>query len=305
MRVLAYLELTRAELEALDRGRTVAFSALSPLEAHGDHLPLGTDLFIAESIRDRILERFGASRPEAVALVLPSLALGADAIPVRGSVPIGHRAILRALLDTGRTLADLGFCTWVLTDNHGGPLHQIAVETAARKLARRGLCLVAPFNVLFRRMLDRDPDLLRATGLASEECGASEDSHAGTNETSLMLALHPEKVRDAWRRTGPARRSPATAPLRLLAGAGRLLDAAGRKSAATDLRFLAAALAWVTDPGMASYQGDPSRASSAAGEAMFRYHVDLGVQLLEQALAGSCPRSRPMGWSLRWLRFVM
>jgi len=305
MRIFKYVDLTRPELEALDPARTVVFSSLSPLETHGDHLPLGTDLFIAESLRDRIMKRFGESRPDAVALVLPSLCLGADAIPASGSVPIGHRAILRILLDTGGTLSDLGFRVWVLTDNHGGPLHQIAVETAARKLARRGLCLVAPFNVLFRRMLDHDPDLLRSTGLPAAQCGASEDSHAGTNETSLMLALHRKKVRDTWRRTGPARRPPVKAPLRLLAGAGGLLNGVGLRNAATDLRFLAEALAWVTDPDMEPYQGDPSRASAEAGEAMVQYHVELGVELLEQALAGACPRSRPIAWSLRLLRFVM
>ncbi len=305
MKVLSYIDLTARELEALDRDRTVVFSSISPIETHGDHLPLGTDLFIAESVRDRIMERFGESRPEYSALVLPTLPLGANAIPVPGSVPSDHRAILRAVLDTGRALADLGLRTWVLTDNHGGPLHQIAIETAARKLDRRNLCLIVPFHTLFRRMLDHDPHLLQATGLPPEQCGASEDSHAGTNETSLMLALHPDKIRESWKKTGPARRSPVPAPLRLLAGAGRLLDAVGLRDAATDLRFLSEGLAWVGDPDMAPYQGNPSRATREAGDAMFAYHVDLGMHLLEEALAGTTQRTKPIGWSLRVLRFFM
>jgi creatinine amidohydrolase len=305
MNVVQYIDITSRELAALDRDRTVIFSSASPVETHGEHLPLGTDLFIAESVRDRMIERFGRTRPDWTALVLPTLCLGANAIPVPGSIPIGHRAILRAVLDTGQTLAELGFRTWVLTDNHGGPLHQIAIEVAARKLARRDLCLVAPFHALFRRMVDRDPELLQQTGLPPAQCGASDDSHAGTNETSLMLALCPEKVRGSWESIGPARRSPDTLPLRLLSGAGRLLDSAGMHTAAVDLRFLSEALAWVGDPCMASYQGDPSLASREAGEAMFRYHVDLGMNLLEQAVAGRCPRPTPIGWSLRVLRFLL
>ncbi len=305
MRALRFMELTAGELAALDRARTVVFSSVSPLEVHGEHLPIGTDLYIAESVRDRILERFLEKRPDHTALVLPTLWLGANAIPPPGSVPISHRAVLRAVLDTGRALADLGFRVWVLTDNHGGPLHQIALETAARKLARRNLCLVLPFHTLFRRMVDHDPGLLQATGLPRDGCGASEDAHAGTNETSLMLALHPDKVRPSWGSTGPARPSPVPFLLRLLPAIARLLEAVGLRHAATDLRFLAPALAWVGDPKMAYYQGDPSAASREAGQAMFAYHADLGGQFLEQALNGTCPRAKPIGWSLRVLRFFM
>jgi len=305
MKCVRYIDLTFRELEAMNRDRTVVFSSLSPIETHGDHLPLGTDLFIAESVRDGIMERFGEKRPEFSGLLLPTLALGANAIPVSGSVEIRHSAIYHALLDTGRTLADLGFRTRVRTDNHGGPLHQIAVETASRKLARKNLTLVAPFNVLFRRMVNRDADLLKRTGLPPDGCGAPDDSHAGANETSLMLSLHPDKVRETWDTVGPGKRSPSGLPLKLLDRLGRLMTSAGLRDAGTDLQFLAGGLAWVTDPDMAPYQGTPSRAAREAGSAMFDYHVDLGVSLLEEALAGNYRGSIPMGWSLRFLRFFM
>ncbi len=305
MQRVSYIDLTYRELEAMDRDRTVVFSSISPIETHGEHLPLGTDLFIAESVRDSIMERFGEKRPEFRALVLPTLSLGANAIPVPGSVQIRHQAILYPLLDTGRTLADLGFRTWVLTDNHGGPLHQIAVEVASRKLARMGLTLVPTFNVLFRRMVNRDAELLKATGLPPDGCGAADDSHAGTNETSLMLSGHPEKVRESWKTMGPGKQSPTAAPLRLLHGLSRLLAAIGLRDAATDFQFLAGALAWVNDPAMDPYQGDPSRATREAGDAMFNYHVNLGVDLLEKALSGNYRGTKPIGWSLRLLRFFM
>jgi len=300
-----YIEMTSPELEQLDRDRTVVFSSISPIETHGEHLPLGTDLFIAESVRDRIIERLLENRRDYHALVLPTLSLGANAIPVSGSVPIRHKAIYFALRDTGRTLADLGFRYWVITDNHGGPLHQIAIEEAGRKLARRNLLVIAPFHELFRRMVNQDPDLLQKTGLPAEHCGAPEDSHAGTNETSLMLSLHPEKVRDSWKKIGPGKRSPMKAPFRLLSGLSRLLAATGLRDASTDLYFLSQALAWVSDKDMESYQGNPSMASPAAGDAMFIYHVDVGVGLLEKAIAGTYKGLKPMGWSLRGLRFFM
>ena len=165
MKTQQYEELTYLELDALDRKNTVFMSAISPLETHGPHLPLGTDIFIAENLRDRVAQKLTAKYPELNIVFLPTLALGSDSIPVKGSVRIRYKAIRGALIDTGLTLAGLGFKYWILTDNHGGPHHQIAIELAARELAAKKLNLIAPFNTLFRRMVAHDPDLLEKTGL--------------------------------------------------------------------------------------------------------------------------------------------
>ena len=300
-----YVDLTSRDLQDMDRDRTVVFSSLSPVETHGDHPPLGTDLFIAESVRDALIGRLLETHPDFHALVLPTLPMGANAIPVSGSLDIGHKAVYLTLRDTGRALAAQGFRTWVITDNHGGPLHQVAVERVSREMSRRKLVVIAPFHALFRRMVRRDPDLLAKTGLSAHKCGAPDDAHAGTNETSLMLALHPGKIGEVWKTTGPARTAPDRLPFRLLHGVSRLLAAAGYRDAATDFHFLSQALAWVNDSDMASYQGDPSIASVQAGQAMFDYHVNLGTELLERALSGRHAGLKPIGWTLRFLRHVM
>ena len=134
MKTLQYIDMTYEELESLDRNSTVVFSSISPIETHGPHLPLGTDIFIAESLRDRIIEKFGEKHPDFTALILPTIPFGADAIPVAGSLAVGHQAVYRGVLDIGKALADLGFRYWLLTDNHGGPTHEIGIEVAARKL---------------------------------------------------------------------------------------------------------------------------------------------------------------------------
>ena len=46
-KVLRLEEMTMPELDALDRERTLIAIPISPLEAHGPHLPLGTDGFMA------------------------------------------------------------------------------------------------------------------------------------------------------------------------------------------------------------------------------------------------------------------
>jgi len=88
-----------------------------------------------------------------------------------------------------------------------------------------------------------------------------------------------------------------------MTGLGRLIDIIGMHDAATDIHFLAHALAWVSDPKMESYQGDPSLASSEAGTAMLDYHVSLRIELLEEAIAGRKRNLKPMGWSFRLLKY--
>jgi creatinine amidohydrolase len=302
MKTMQYIDMTYEDLKSLDRNSTVVFSSISPIETHGPHLPLGTDIFIAESLRDRIIEKFGERHPDFTALVLPTIPFGADAIPVAGSLTVSHKAIYQGVLDIGKALADLGFRYWLLTDNHGGPSHEIGIEVASRRLAKKGLCLIAPFHESFRSMIAHDPDLTQKTGLGPGTCGDVADSHAGTNETSLMLASNPEKIRDIWQHTEAARKSSMTFVPRLLSGISRLLETIGAINAATDFYFLAHGLAWVSDPLMAPYQGDPSQATKEAGEAMYNYRRDLAVELLEEALEGRRRFLKPIGWSIRFVR---
>jgi len=305
MDILEYTDLTYDELGALDRDTTVFLSSISPLETHGPHLPLGTDVFLAEHLRDRIIGKLEDSRPELTVVKMPTLAIGSDAIPVSGSIRVRFRAILFSLLDTGKALSGLGFKYWVLTDNHGGPHHQIAIEIASRALRRQRFILIAPFHETFRRMVGKDPDLLDKTGLPEHRVGGPDDAHGGTNETSLMLAAFPEKVREAWQALGPGKKSPMKPGPRFLEAAGKLLGAAGARDAATDFHFLAHGLAWVSDPDMDPYQGTPSEADPGSGEAMLEYRADLAVELLEEALAGKARRLKPVGWSIRALRDIL
>lgn len=300
-----YSELTGPELESLDPARTILLSSISPLEVHGPHLPIGTDIEIAEELRSRIAHKIEDRHPELDLLMLPSLPLGSDPIPVPGSIPVRPAVIEAVIMDWGLTLARLGFRFWILTDNHGGPHHQLSIEIASRRLRRRGIVLIAPFHSAFRQMIAGSPELHRRTGLGTAEDGGLEDLHAGTNETSLALAALPGGVREVWERTGPGRGPRSTLLCRVLAGVAGLLGRLGARDAALDLEYLAGALAWVSEPGMESYQGDPSRAGREAGERMLEYRATEACRLLEEAMAGHGPALKPMGWSIRMFRRIV
>jgi hypothetical protein len=46
-KMIKFEELNWKELDALDREKTIFFLPISPMEEHGPHLSLGTDLFSA------------------------------------------------------------------------------------------------------------------------------------------------------------------------------------------------------------------------------------------------------------------
>lgn len=302
MPILKYIEMTGKEISELPKDNSICLSAISPLENHGPHLPVGTDIFIAETLRDRITNILIEKDPERNCVILPTLPLGSDPIPSAGSLELRYSAIEGALTDWGKSLHKLGFKTWILTDNHGGPHHQMAISMASQKLAKRGFHLIAPFNYVFREMVALSPEMRAATGLDAGNCGDVSDMHAGTNETSLMRAAHPDKTRDLWQKIGPGKKSPNKPLSSALIAASKFFDSVGMKEASADFFFLGNGLSWVSDPSMDSWQGDPSASDPAAGEAMLNYHAATAVKLAEQALSGKQPRIHPLGWSIRMLR---
>jgi len=297
-----YEELTATQLAELDREHTLAFMALSPLEVHGPHLPAGTDLLVALELQQRIVEQVRAKWPETDFLILPPAYMGADTVPEPTSVDVDSRALYLLLLATGRSLAAQGFRTLLLTDNHGGPRHQIAIEKAVRRLYREHhFALAAPFNRFYRRTVERDPRLLSETGLAPGSCGDDADSHAGANETSLMLVVAPGLILPLWK-TLPRAAVPDDAPSKRLLGAiSGMVDRLGAGRLGRDLAHLGNVLGWLDMKPMPTYMGDPAKASAKAGERMLDAHVAEAISMLEENRAGQPPFNVPLLWDLRFI----
>jgi creatinine amidohydrolase len=55
--IISYVRMSLPEIEALDREKTIFLMAVSPIEVHGPHLPLGTDVFVAEELRGAMQPR--------------------------------------------------------------------------------------------------------------------------------------------------------------------------------------------------------------------------------------------------------
>lgn len=246
-----YLTLTCEEVLKLDRERTVFISVISPIETHGKHLPLGTDVFIAHKVMEetcREIEKYH----EVVKLF--ELPLGSDAQPVFGSIQLSYRTFKRVVLEVGTQLAKMGFKYWIVFDNHGGPRHQLALAETSIELKKKfGFNLVVPFLHIFQEMLSDSPDI----GIPAGMNGDASDLHAGTNETSLMLYVRTEMVKTMnLPRYFPKKRTDLGNLLRLLKA-----------------ESLAITIDWISDPSNPYYLGDPSLADPERGKRMIEYHV--------------------------------
>src|SRR5712692_3662307 len=101
---LAELSFTR--LDALDRRRAVVIFAVSPLEEHGPHLPVGTDLYDAEFFSEELAKRILEAKPGWTVLLGPSLPVGASAFDHAGTLR-GRAARRGARRSCSRRLAPL------------------------------------------------------------------------------------------------------------------------------------------------------------------------------------------------------
>src|SRR5262245_55735910 len=137
--------LTWEEVRDLDRSRTVALLPVGALEAHGPHLPLATDVVIAEG-----MARAGAVEIERLglhALVLPPLPLTPAPFGAgfAGTLSVAPATLVALALDLARELTRHGFAALAIANAHLDPAHRAALaRVVARARAERLLPVVAP-----------------------------------------------------------------------------------------------------------------------------------------------------------------
>ena len=106
---------------------SVAILPIGAVEAHGPHLPLGTDNLMAENISTRVAEQTNA-------LVLPTLPYGQvwSLKNFPGSIHISNEVLIPFIYDIGDSLYRQGFKVFAIINGHLG--NSTAIKEAARKL---------------------------------------------------------------------------------------------------------------------------------------------------------------------------
>lgn len=293
-----YVMMNLRDIEKLEREKTIFLMAASPIEVHGPHLPLGTDVFVAEELQKRYAEALHKEFPDFTLVRMPSLFAGSDALPVKGSVSVPAPTLKNLLFAIGKALADQGFRYLFLSDNHGGPRHQLAFEVAARKLWKKyRFYLINPFGLVFKYMVQHDREFMKKVGLPEGQVGDDADSHAGTNETSLVMATDPSMVTPDYSEIPPSEPPPPNRMALFLARIAKVFS----KQLGRDLEHLANVLGWVGDTDMKPYMGFPAIASKEAGEAMIKTRIGIAMNLFRKALEGEPVEINTMLWGLKFL----
>ncbi len=161
--------------------RSILVQPLGAIEQHGPHLPLHTDLLIAERVATAAVERVGA---EVDAWLLPAMAYtkSNEHAWAPGTVWLSASTMLAVLDDLGRCVAMTPAKRLVFLNGHGGNSALVNVANRELRLHHGLLTFLAHPGV--------PPD----QGGASPPAELGMGVHAGTDETSLMLHLAPELV---------------------------------------------------------------------------------------------------------------
>ena len=178
--------------EAVERCGGVCLVALSVLERHGHHLPLGTDMYQGRAVLERAAEREPAILyPDYVYTQI------SEARHLPGTISLDGDVVLALLDNVCREIARNGLKKIVLVSAHGGNRFLIPVLPGPAAGAGRGTTRCTASRAIGGGQRPEVP------------WDRAVDGHAGPGETSMMLAIRPDLVHvdrvpagDEWRAQG-------------------------------------------------------------------------------------------------------
>lgn len=147
-------------------------------EAHGDHLPFGTDVFEAEGLARLAVEQANANG--AAALMLPAVPFGSNAqqLDQVATIHMSATTAMSLLRDVVCSLRTQGINRLIIANAHGGNAFKPFVRDLVQELG----VFIAVADVLLLC-----PELAEATF-------ENQGGHADERETSVMLHLRPDLV---------------------------------------------------------------------------------------------------------------
>jgi creatinine amidohydrolase len=300
--MISLLDLPQAELaRILGRGAPV-YLPVNPVEYHGPHLPLHTDLLISMGLIRDMHERLKEKHRDWPLLVATGMEMGVDPVPGPGSRHVSYSVVRDTVTDACRALADLGAKRIILMTFHGSPLHNIALDHAVSAMRKRGVQALAPLNLLLGEMIALDDPQKYRDGFAEipDEAERREmldkvafDFHAGFLETSMLLHYEPNSVLPEYRHLPPC---PEVRPSRFILALSRFVRAIGFEQLARDLAFAAVGVGWYAVRPFPGYTGRPHRASSSAGGYFANLIAERFATVAEGVFAGAEPPRAILPW---------
>ena len=162
--------------------RWIAVLPLAATEQHGPHLPVGTDVMIAQAYLARVRELLPDNIP-ATFLPLQPVGISTEHIDYPGTLTLPTEVALKTWTALGESVARAGVKKLVMVTSHGG--NSAAMTLVAQDLrARHGLLAV---TTGWSRLSAAEGSF------AAQEL--RHGIHGGAVETSIMLARYKQHVR--------------------------------------------------------------------------------------------------------------
>jgi creatinine amidohydrolase len=262
-------DLNTRQIRALDRARTVVILQGGMLEEHGPYLPAFTDGILSARLTSEVAAGIVKQRPGWTALVFPQVSVGSSGYneigrhyTFPGTYAVRPSTLRAAFVDLASQLGDQGFKWVMLVHVHGSPLHIGALDDASDFFHDTyGGTMVNLWGLI---------PVLGGWGSAmsvmtkEEKAADGLSLHAGMDEHSLMLYLHPDLVAKDYKSAPP------------VAGA-----------------TYAEAVAVAQRADWPGYLGAPHLANAAFGQRIWRAFSDAAVKTAVEVLDGKDPATYP------------
>jgi len=172
-------DLTYPDISKRLRASSILCLPIGSIEQHGPHLPLNTDVVLAEEFTRRIIGRWGDTY-DLWQLPTQAVSLAREHAWAAGTLSLSIEGMTRLIRDLGREIArSLPARNLAVINGHGG--NRGLLEALAQDL--RGdfglnVCILHP-----------------TTWADINAVSKTQEIHGGKNETSMMLAAAPHLVR--------------------------------------------------------------------------------------------------------------
>ncbi|HLX17679.1 MAG TPA: creatininase family protein [Bradyrhizobium sp.] len=170
------------DLGGAGRERWIAVLPLAATEQHGPHLPLGTDIMIAQAYLARVRELLPDDAPVTF-LPLQPVGISTEHIDFPGTLTLPAEIALKSWMALGESVARAGHKKLVMVTSHGG--NSAAMSLVAQDLRAQHRLLVVTTG--WSRLSAREKIF------SADE--ANHGIHGGAAETSIMLARFGGHVR--------------------------------------------------------------------------------------------------------------
>ena len=194
-KIIKLEELSWKKIDELDRDKTIFFLPISPLEEHGPHLPVGTDLLTIKDVTNETIKILNKKRPELSYVMIPPIPIGYCKFNTEfpGSISVSGKTVRDVVLSVGTFLGDHNFKYLVICTFHLAVAHLKGIYSAMNKLeSKYGLKTYEPWGPFYyeKEILKREPKLGFDT---------TKEVHGGFRETSLMKYQYPYLVDESYK----------------------------------------------------------------------------------------------------------